>query len=107
MPNTEEPNTANSVEAVSLKKWVEMDQATREQLAQNWLRHDDWMKRQESTMCKIVEEAAKRLSHKLAGCSEVTGVQGVLPGMILVTTSLSEGQKVPSVPEEWSTFLVR
>jgi hypothetical protein len=57
-------------------------------------------------MSSIVEQAAVALSRQLATLPEVTGVEGITPGMILVTTSLSDGQKLSVVPEEFATFPV-
>ncbi len=93
---------------MKLQEWVSLDAATRRRLITEWLYHPDFLQRQEWQLGRIVKEAADSLAVQLAAYPAVTAVTGVIThdGEILVTTSLSQGEKLPGVPEEFATFPV-
>lgn len=97
---------------VALNEWLALDSTERGNLVREWVRCENWMEREEWRFHSILDDAARALMEKLAHLPQVTAVTGVLgefpesPGLLLVTTSVPEGERLPEVPDEFATFHV-
>lgn len=107
-----QPKPSRRRPTVTLNEWLALGTSERESLLRKWILCKNWMEREEWRFQSILDEAAHTLTQKLAHLPQVAAVTGVLgkfpesAGLLLVTTSLSEGQTLAEVPDEFATFRV-